>query len=129
MMLGLATAGALPAGAANEIVTPSGLKVSWLETVQGVPGPDGLTARFRFLAPGIAGGAAAGLDLDAVSGDMQWLCDSFALERLPAVGPRPAQIVISLSDREVAFGVTDPNATQFFEAYAPTPEGCEWEMF
>ncbi|MEI4487018.1 DUF6497 family protein [Frigidibacter sp. MR17.14] len=118
----------LPALAAP-IATPSGLEVSWVETLQDAQGPDGLTARFRFLAPGIKGGEAAGLDLQAVSADMQWLCDSFALPRLSSTGPRPQQIVISLADSEIPFGETDPEVTQFFEAYRPGAETCEWEMF
>ncbi|MEI4470036.1 DUF6497 family protein [Frigidibacter sp. MR17.24] len=129
-MIRLAALLLLPAPAlAAPIVTPSGLAVEWVETLQDAHGPEGLTARFRFLAPGIAGGEAAGLDLDAVSADMQWLCDSFALPRIATTGPQPRQIVISLADREMPFGETDPEATQFFEAYQPGEGACEWEMF
>lgn len=115
---------ALPA-AAEEIVTPSGMAVTWLETVHGAPGPQGLTARFRFLAPAIAGE----VDFDTAAADMLWLCESFALPRLPATGPQAEQVVISLADRDVPFGEADPEAVQFFEAYRPAGEVCEWEMF
>lgn len=111
--------------AAEEIVTPSGMAVTWLETVHGAPGPEGLTARFRFLAPAIAGE----VDFDTAAADMQWLCESFALPRLSALGPQPAQVVISLSDRDLPFGQTDPEAVQFFEAYRPEGEACIWEIF
>jgi len=111
--------------AAEEIVTPSGMAVTWLETVHGAPGPEGLTARFRFLAPGIS----ADVDFETAAADMQWLCESFALPRLSALGPQPAQVVISLSDRDLPFGQTDPEAVQFFEAYSPEGEACIWEIF
>lgn len=111
--------------AAEEIVTPSGMAVTWLETVHGAPGPEGLTARFRFLAPAIAGE----VDFDTAAADMHWLCESFALPRLSVLGPQPAQVVISLSDRDLPFGQTDPEAVQFFEAYRPEGEACIWEIF
>ncbi|WP_235829836.1 DUF6497 family protein [Frigidibacter oleivorans] len=110
---------------AEEIRLPSGLAVSWIETVQDAAGPEGLTARFRFLAPAIT----ASMDFDSLAADMQWLCDSFALPRIPSTGPQPQQIVISLSDREIPFGETAPDAVQFFEAYRPAEGSCEWEMF
>jgi len=113
------------AAAAEEIVTPSGMVVTWLETVHGAPGPEGLTARFRFLAPEIAGE----VDFETAAGDMLWLCESFALQRLSEIGPEPSQVVISLADRDIPFGQTDPDAVQFFEAYRPAGDVCEWEMF
>ena len=113
------------AAAAEEIVTPSGMAVTWLETVHGAPGPEGLTARFRFLAPEIAGE----VDFETAAGDMLWLCESFALQRLSEIGPEPSQVVISLADRDIPFGQTDPDAVQFFEAYRPAGDVCEWEMF
>ena len=50
-------------------------------------------------------------------------------QMLPATGPQPSQIVISLSDRAVPFGEADPEATQFFEAYRVEGGACIWEMF
>ncbi|WP_236937752.1 DUF6497 family protein [Frigidibacter mobilis] len=116
---------AATAAAAEEIVTPSGMAVSWLETVHGAPGPEGLTARFRFLAPAIAGE----VDFETAAEDMHWLCETFALPRLSVLGPQPSQVVISLADREIPFGQTDPAAVQYFEAYRPEGDACEWEMF
>ncbi len=60
---------------------------------------------------------------------MLWLCQTYAIDRLPETGPQPAQVVISIADRELAFGEAAPEATQFFEAYDITPEGCEWSAF
>ena len=65
----------------------------------------------------------------AAQADMEVLCNEFALPRLPATGPAPAQIIISLSDRAVAFGEPAPEATQFFEAYTIIDGRCQWEPF
>ena len=107
---------------------PSGQAVTHVDTIQGAQGAAGLTVRFRFLAPAIAreGGS---VDADAAFADMQALCDSYAMPRLSSIGPQPAQIVISLMDREVAFGEAAPEATQFFEAFRPEGGACVWEPF
>lgn len=115
---------ALPDG----IVPPSGQSISFLETLQSAPGPEGLTVRFRFVAPGIAK-AGGRVDAEAAQADMLWLCDNYAVPRLPANGPAPAQIVISLSDRAVPFGEAAPDVTQFFEAYRVEDGHCVWEPF
>ena len=60
---------------------------------------------------------------------MEHLCNTYALPRVPNQGPRPSQIIISLSDRPVEFGTADPEATQFFEAYAVEDEACVWEIY
>lgn len=124
----LAAAAATPALAEGPIVTPSGQSVTWIDTLHDTQGPDGLTVRFRFLAPAIARSGGT-VDAETAQADMQWLCDTFALPRLASTGPQPAQIVISLSDRPVAFGQPDPEATQYFEAYTPENGVCVWEMF
>lgn len=110
------------------IDVPSGQPVTLLDTIIGAPGPDGRTARFRFVAPHIA------RDLGRVSfveaeADMQYLCDAYALPRLAHPGPQVSQVIISLSDRPVVFGETAIDATQFFEAYRPEGKTCVWEGF
>lgn len=119
-------AGALEAGEAIKV--PSGQAVTYVDTVRDTTGPAGLTYRFRFLAPGIArkGGTVTA---DAAEADMQALCDTFALPRLPEGGPLPEEIVISLSDRPVSFGEPAPDATQYFEAYRPEGKTCVWQGF
>ncbi|RVT86997.1 hypothetical protein DXV76_02605 [Rhodobacteraceae bacterium CCMM004] len=123
---GIAILAAGPALAAIEepLQVPSGQVVIFHEVIADAPG-GGLTYRFRFLAPGIGGD----VDFAAASPDMQHLCDVFALDRLPATGPRPTQIVISLADRPVEFGVMTPEAVQFFEIYRPDAAACIWEPF
>ena len=117
-----------PASDGSEIALPSGQTVTWIDTISDAPGPNGLTMRFRFLAPAIArDGGTVGVE--AAQGDMQVLCDVFALPRLSVTGPKPSQIIITLSDRPTEFGVPDPEATQYFEAYSIEDGACIWEVF
>jgi len=119
---------ATPAAAQAPIDVPSGQPVTHYDTITGEPGPAGLTARFRFVAPQIAreGGT---MPFELAAGDMDYLCESYALPRLSDIGPQIAQVVITLMDRPVAFGQPDPDATQFFEAYRPENDRCIWEGF
>ncbi|MAM62705.1 MAG: acetolactate synthase [Maritimibacter sp.] len=119
---------ALPAVGAEEIPLPSGHSVSFNDVIWGQPGPSGLTIRFRFLDPALAERA----DEDGIiiaTEDTEYLCEFYALERITENGPQPQQIVISISDRPVAFGEPDPDVTQIFEAYAFRDGTCIWEMF
>jgi Family of unknown function (DUF6497) len=109
------------------IPVPSGQAVTLQEVVWNAPGPDGLTLRFRFVAPDIAPGGA--VSFDAASADMQALCQTYAIPRLSDFGPQVQQIVISLADRAVVFGATEPDATQFFEAYRVEDGACIWEIY
>ncbi|MGC9420648.1 MAG: DUF6497 family protein [Rhodovulum sp.] len=119
---------AAPAAAQAPLDVPSGQRVTYLDTITGEPGPAGLTARFRFIAPQIAREAGT-MPFEIAAGDMEYLCETFALPRLSEIGPQVAQVVITLMDRPVAFGEADPQATQFFEAYRPENGHCIWEGF
>lgn len=113
------------AAQAQSVTTPSGQTVTLYDLrIE----PDTGYARFRFLAPAIAPGDTA-LTYADVSDDFQWLCESFALPELQAQGWVAAQIVITLSDRAVAQGSTDPDATQFFEGFSTDGATCIWEQF
>ncbi|RAP41331.1 hypothetical protein BYZ73_10300 [Rhodovulum viride] len=124
----LAAAVLVLGGTGTVVDVPSGQSVTHLDTVTGEPGPAGLTVRFRFLAPEI-GREGGALTPEEAQGDMDYLCEHFALSRLAGAGPEPAQIVITLMDRPVPFGQSDPEATQFFEAYRPEAGHCIWEGF
>ena len=110
------------------IPVPSGQTVTYFETIQNAQGPEGLTYRFRFIAPAIARDGGT-VDAETALEDMAALCESFALPALPVSGPVPAQIIISLADRPVPFGEPAPEATQFFEAFRPEDGACIWEGF
>lgn len=114
-----------PLRAQDNVPVPSGQPVTFLEAVLNEAGPQGQTARFRFLAPAI------GQDVDFATAvaDMQHLCDNFALPRVSATGSLPQQIVISLSAAPVPFGEAAPDVTQFFEAYRLEGGACIWEVF
>ncbi|MDP2085852.1 MAG: DUF6497 family protein [Gemmobacter sp.] len=118
-----------PALGLDLIEVPSGQPVTLQDVIWNQPGPAGLTARFRFIAPEIARDGGH-IDFDTAAADMDHLCETYALPRVTTItGPRPAQVVISLSDIPVEFGVVTPEATQFFEAYSITEGVCEWEPF
>ncbi|MCT8330381.1 DUF6497 family protein [Albidovulum sediminis] len=113
------------ARAEETLTLPSGMVVSYLDTIHSAPGPEGLTIRFRFVAADLALRPAD----EATLADMTWLCETYALPRLASTGPVPEQVIITLADRPVEFGTADPEATQYFEAFRPEGETCEWEVF
>lgn len=108
------------------ILVPSGQEVRLQEVIRDQPGPEGLTYRFRFVAPAIGDG---GVDFDMAVTDMAFLCRSYVLPRLSAIGPIPAQVVVSLADRPLEFGQPAPEATQYFEAFRIADGDCIWEAF
>jgi hypothetical protein len=60
---------------------------------------------------------------------MTFLSETFALPRLPNIGPQAQQVIISIADRPVKFGEPDPDAVQVFEAFRPEGKSCVWEGF
>jgi hypothetical protein len=114
-------------GDKNAVTAPSGLVLHLQDVVWNAPGPDGLTLRFRFVAPGLAEADEA--TIAATSDDMLWLCQTYALPRVPNTGPQPVQIVISVADRELPFGQAAPDAVQLFEAYDLADGECVWSVF
>jgi hypothetical protein len=110
------------------IEVPSGQKVTLLDVITNVPGPEGMATRFRFLAPSIAreGGT---VDAETAAADMDFLCQSYALGRIAELGPQPAQIIISMSDKDVPFSEARPDATQYFNSYSIEDGSCVWDVF
>ncbi|WP_371687442.1 DUF6497 family protein [Thalassococcus sp. S3] len=90
--------------------------------------PGALWVRFRFIAPQIARDAG-GVDAETAGIDMDHLCETVAVPYIAQHDLDPARIVISFSDRDVAFGTPDPAATQFFEIYRLENARCSWEQF
>jgi len=111
-----------PAG--DRITVPSGREVRLIEVVTNAPGPEGATARFRFLAPDLTEA-----DVEAVTDDLQALCDTYALPRIDGMVPAPQQIIVSLAAAEVPFGEAAPDVVQFFESFRPEAGACQWEAF
>lgn len=109
------------------VPVPSGQEVHWVETLHDTQGPEGLTYRFRFVAPGIGGDHP--VSAQVAQADMEALCDGFALPRVSGQGPKPMQIIISLSDRPTRFGAADEGTVQYFEAYSIADGACVWDLF
>lgn len=122
----LFTLGATPVAAQLDDV-PSGQSLTLNEVlIDSVGGEDWL--RFRFLAPQIARGAGDVTYVDA-EGDFVHLCEHVARPYLADQGLSADVIVISLMDRPVEFGTTDPDATQFFEAFRIEDNRCVMDVF
>ncbi|MDN5786042.1 DUF6497 family protein [Pseudorhodobacter sp.] len=109
------------------VAVPSGQALSLQDVIWEDDSGDGSLLRARFVAPQIARGQG-GLDEETVQVDMQFLCESFVLTRLPK-NRVPAHVIISLSDRALPFGEADPEATQLFESYAIDKGACIWEFY
>lgn len=118
---------ALPVRVAGQGSVPSGQTVRLLEVlVDEVAAENWL--RFRFLAPEIdrTGG---GLSFEAIEPDFEHLCREVALPYLAEYDLSPDLVAITLLDREVPFGATDPDATQFIEVFRVAGGTCVWEGF
>lgn len=110
------------------LALPSGQAVTLIDIIWNSEGPDGPTPRFRFLAPAIArqGGTVGS---DAAGDDFQHLCENVALPAMAARGVQAPLILLSMADREVEFGMGDPEATQFIEAFRVEGTTCVREIF
>ena len=113
-------------GAAEQLITvPSGQPLTLGEVlIDDSQGEDWL--RFRFIAPKIGDG---GVSYDQAAPDMDYLCQHLVIPYLAEYALNPPRVIISLSDRMVEFGKTNPGATQYFEAYRPQDNTCIWEAF
>ncbi|MGZ9809888.1 DUF6497 family protein [Pseudoroseicyclus sp. H15] len=117
--LSLAILLAAPAAAQN-VAAPSGQPWRIFDVVLEQGGP----ARLRFVSEGLTEG-----DFEEVSGDFLWLCDNLALPALAENGVVPGEVIISVADRELPFGVPDAEAVQFFEGFRVEDGACVWELF
>lgn len=122
----LFSAASLPA-MGEPVAVPSGMEVTFHDVVREEPVGTGPIYRFRFVAPEI-GGDSPRAHSD-VSGDMDRLCQDYALPRLSEVRPQPSRVLISLMEVPVEFGVASPEIAQYFEAYSIGGDRCIWEAF
>ncbi|MEX0307247.1 MAG: DUF6497 family protein [Ruegeria sp.] len=118
-------AGVTPVLASNLLPVPSGQPVE-LSDVLLDTNPGELWVRFRFIAPKI-GSTAGRITYDVAVIDMEHLCETLAVPYVAQHELVPARVVISLSDRPLEFGTSEPDATQFFEAYRLEQSRCIWE--
>lgn len=113
---------AAPSG--DAVTVPSGREVRLIEVISNAPGPEGATARFRFVVPGLTEA-----DIATSADDMQALCDTYALPRIDGVVPAPQQIIISFASAELPFGEAAPDVVQFFEAFSLDTGACVLAQF
>ena len=116
-----------PATGMAQAALPSGQIVTLAEVLLD-EAPGALWVRFRFVAPEVAreGGT---VDAQAALADLDALCQQIAVPYVSQYGLAPERVVVSLSDRMVEFGATDPDATQFFELFSIQDARCIWEEF
>lgn len=118
---------ATQAGAQIDIPVPSQQPVKLLDVLTDET-PGELWLRFRFLAPQI-GEAEDQVNYEVSANDMDHLCNTLAIPYVAQRDLDPARVVISMSDRSVEFGTTDPKATQFFESYRLEGARCVLEEY
>ena len=110
------------------IAVPSGQAVTLQDIIWNSIGPEGPAPRFRFVAPAIAkdGGSVS---YEASEADLLDLCQSFVIGKLAEKGMAAPLVLVSIADRAVEFGVSDPEATQYFEAFLIDGSTCSREIF
>lgn len=109
------------------IPVPSGQKLWWVDVIHTAAGTNGLTYRFRFLAPQIGGRSP--LSPEIALNDIEALCNSWVVPRLATPAPEPEQVIVSLSDRIVPFGQAAPEAVQYFDSFSVQDGKCIWEFY
>lgn len=82
--------------------------------------------RFRFLAPEISRDTGRITFADAEA-DLEHLCSDVALPYLEEYDLTADVVAVTLLDRPVAFGTSDPEATQFIDVFRVTSGTCIWE--
>lgn len=107
---------------------PSGLKVDLNEVLVDQVGEQ-TWLRFRFIAPEIDRSNPNAVSFDAMEADFQVICRALALPYAAKYDLPADVIVISVADRVVKFGTTDPDATQYFEQFRAENGDCIWEAF
>lgn len=110
------------------VAVPSGQGVSLFEVILDTPSPDAAIYRFRYLAPAIARDGGT-MTFESSIGDMQHLCETYALQQLATPLPAAVQVIISFADMPVPFGETNPEVTQFFVAFSIKDGQCVLEPF
>jgi hypothetical protein len=117
----------LLASSANAQDVPSGQTITLHEVlIDKVNAQNWL--RFRFIAPQIARDGGD-ITFAQAEPDMAHLCQATAVPYMAEYDLRADMIVISMSDQIVEFGETNPDATQFFDAFRVENETCIWEAF
>lgn len=108
----------------QDLSVPSGQVVRGFDVVSQEDQPE--TLRFRYLAPEIG---PSGLGYHQISDDFLTLCQDHALPMVAESGYKAGQIVITLMQQPVEFGVMTPDIPQYFERFSIQDNRCIWEAF
>ena len=92
----------------------------WQVLWEQVAGQGTTQAVLRFIAPGIGGEVG----FDAAQADMDWLCQTHGVPVAALTYARSDEVVVSLMDRAIPRGETDPEATQYFSVYRVEDGAC-----
>ena len=110
------------------IAVPSGQAVTLLDIIWNSQGPEGPAPRFRFVAPAIAKNGGT-VSYEATEADLVDLCQSYVIAALAEKGLAAPLVLVSIADRAVEFGVSDPEATQYFETFSIDGSTCGREIY
>ncbi|GAA6165963.1 hypothetical protein NBRC116590_36670 [Pelagimonas sp. KU-00592-HH] len=125
--IGGAQQGAATAGDLEEFpAVPSGFEVYLQEMLFELRQDQSRVARFRYVMPIIG---QEGVTFFHVEQDFPVLCESHAVPSIEKSDEIVDQVIISLADRELEFGVSSSVATQYFEAFRLENGSCIWEGF
>jgi hypothetical protein len=104
---------------------PSGINISLFEVlVDEVSAETWL--RFRFLAPSIAR-TTGSVTFAEIEQDFEYLCREIALPYVAHHDLDAEVVAVSILDRPIAFGTSDPEATQYIDVFRVSSGTCEWE--
>ena len=118
-----ALSGAAMAGTLEEVLAvPSELVVKMQEVFIEAQENGERWARFRYLVPALD-------NFDVVEADFPYICATYALPLLAEAKEEVDQVIISMASAQSDFGVSDPEVTQFFEAFRVENGSCIWEVF
>lgn len=78
--------------------------------------------RLRFVQPSLS----AGFDYSDVSDDLFALCQAQFRGEVAQNVAEMGQVIVSIANKEVPFGETNPDVVQVFEVFHLGDAGCEW---
>lgn len=113
--------------AASQVLDlPSGTQVALHEVLVDKIGDENWL-RFRFVSPMIDTDQEHAPSYADLENDFPHLCVTFALPYVEDFALTADKLAISISDRVLEFGSSDPDVTQYFEVFRPEGADCIWE--
>lgn len=106
---------------------PSGQPIELFEVLIDQVGTEAWL-RFRFHAPHIGRGEGD-ITFDQSEADFMVLCQAVAIPYMREFDLVADKVVVSLSNQPIEFGQSDPDVTQFIEAFQVANDSCIWDGF